>query len=290
MPLLIDEALGTSDDERAAAIMQTLLKVVEEGRQVFYFTAQSDEVGKWLQVLEANPTVSFKRIDLQALRTGNPPQPLMISESSTEAKPDPAQQPDETKQQWAARLGVPEWTPQQPPESIPLFLLLADKPHILTACTRIGVSTWGPLRNLLQAKAARGAVPPEEENSLQARGLALKALCEAWRIGRPPPVDPDLVMNSGCVSDAFSEEMLHLMETVEYDGKRIIDQLRNKAVSGWRQANTDHLENLFYEHGLLTDDVILSEEELHATAWKLLEDKDKVPLEEWQFASGLIPA
>src|SRR5690606_37194719 len=47
LPLLLDEVLGNSDDERARAIMAAAVELAREGRQVFYFTAQADEVVRW---------------------------------------------------------------------------------------------------------------------------------------------------------------------------------------------------------------------------------------------------
>ena len=45
-PLTLDEALANSDDERAEMIIKAITKL-GENRQVFYFTAQKDEVNKW---------------------------------------------------------------------------------------------------------------------------------------------------------------------------------------------------------------------------------------------------
>ena len=47
LPLLLDEVLGNSDDERARAIMEAVVELSREGRQIFYFTAQMDEVARW---------------------------------------------------------------------------------------------------------------------------------------------------------------------------------------------------------------------------------------------------
>ncbi len=46
LPITLDETLANSDDERAQAIIKTIVTLAE-GRQIFYFTAQQDEVDKW---------------------------------------------------------------------------------------------------------------------------------------------------------------------------------------------------------------------------------------------------
>ncbi|MDA3873619.1 MAG: SMC family ATPase, partial [Kiritimatiellae bacterium] len=56
LPLLVDEALGASDDQRAEEVMKALIDVSRQGRQLFYFTAQLDEVHKWRDILRATGT------------------------------------------------------------------------------------------------------------------------------------------------------------------------------------------------------------------------------------------
>jgi len=47
LPLTLDETLANSDDKRAQAIIKTVSTLAAD-RQVFYFTAQQDEVDKWM--------------------------------------------------------------------------------------------------------------------------------------------------------------------------------------------------------------------------------------------------
>ncbi len=46
LPITLDETLANSDDERARAIIKTISTLAAD-RQIFYFTAQKDEVDKW---------------------------------------------------------------------------------------------------------------------------------------------------------------------------------------------------------------------------------------------------
>lgn len=46
LPITLDETLANSDDERARAIIKTMVTLAKD-RQIFYFTAQQDEVDKW---------------------------------------------------------------------------------------------------------------------------------------------------------------------------------------------------------------------------------------------------
>ena len=46
LPITLDETLANSDDHRAQAIIRTMSTLAAD-RQIFYFTAQQDEVDKW---------------------------------------------------------------------------------------------------------------------------------------------------------------------------------------------------------------------------------------------------
>lgn len=65
MPLFADELLATSDEERTEAIIRHLAAVSSSGRQVFYFTAQQDEIEKWKRYLDGEDgTALYQVIEL----------------------------------------------------------------------------------------------------------------------------------------------------------------------------------------------------------------------------------
>lgn len=47
LPLFLDEVLANCDDDRALAVIEAIRHMAATGRQIFYFTAQLDEVEKW---------------------------------------------------------------------------------------------------------------------------------------------------------------------------------------------------------------------------------------------------
>lgn len=65
LPLFLDEILGNSDDTRADDIVRTLLHIAGTGRQVFYFTAQMDEVNRWMEA----PGASIHQVNLADIRS-----------------------------------------------------------------------------------------------------------------------------------------------------------------------------------------------------------------------------
>jgi hypothetical protein len=69
LPLFMDEVLANSDDERAMAIIDAIRAMAATGRQIFYFTAQRDEVEKWRTLGGADIQVidlaEVRRLELQ---------------------------------------------------------------------------------------------------------------------------------------------------------------------------------------------------------------------------------
>lgn len=53
LPITLDETLANSDDKRAHAIIKTISTLASD-RQIFYFTAQQDEVEKWGDYVPSN--------------------------------------------------------------------------------------------------------------------------------------------------------------------------------------------------------------------------------------------
>jgi hypothetical protein len=282
MPLFVDEALGTSDDERAQAILHTLIDIAQQGRQIFYFTAQSDEVGKWIQALEGED-LSPRIIDLASVRHQTPAQPIALPASFTPAPaPDRNRQPGESDADWATRLGVPAWNPHQPVEDLPLFLLFHNQDAALVRCLEYGLQTWGQLQHLIGADALQHGLTPAEIRNLQAQATAVQCLTAAWRIHRPPPLPPEWIVGNDIVSDAFQQPILDLLQQVRGEASQLVAQLENKAVPRWRQDKTEALREQLEAEGYLTDQSPLDSLALRAHA---LAAMAKTP-----FASDLQPA
>jgi hypothetical protein len=64
LPLFLDEVLANCDDDRALAVIDAVRQLAATGRQIFYFTAQRDEVEKWRTL--GGPEVQI--IDLAEVR------------------------------------------------------------------------------------------------------------------------------------------------------------------------------------------------------------------------------
>jgi hypothetical protein len=202
LPLLLDETLGTSDDDRARAIIDAVIVLAREGRQIFYFTAQHDEAGKWVAALEESG-VPHATVDLAAARGQRsslaPLAPLAISSVTAQDVPEPE---GCTHDDYGARLHVSAFRPGlDAPDSVPLWYVVDDVDE-LCRLMQSGIGTWGELRNLVEHGGDRIVEScPALWRRARAYADALGALCREAEIGMRRPDERSLLIDSGAVSE-----------------------------------------------------------------------------------------
>ncbi len=264
LPLFFDEALGTSDDERAARIIDGAIAIAASGRQVFYLTAQSDELGKWLPRLR-EAGVPHESIDLAALRdiSAAERRPLRIVEAR---RPEPPEPGNRNRAEYARLLNVPGIDPTD--ESL-AHLHLWHVVHDLDELHRLlkaGVGKWGQLGALLAASGARILDDSGEKEIVLARVEAIRAVCRAWRVGRGRPVDRAALIDSGCVSEGFIDEIAELAGRCRGDAATLLGELSRGAVKRWRASKTEQLEGFLAENGYLPGREPLEPEQIRVRA------------------------
>lgn len=262
LPLFVDEALGTSDDERARQIMDALIATAQSGRQIFYFTAQLDEVGKWQQAL-ADADVPHAEIDLEVVRKRATAQKRPLPASTPEKAATPRPLPDETPEDWAGRIGIPAPDPRAPVEQAHLWHMVQD-PTLTAELMDQGLQSWGALKSLMDAGGLRARISDERLREIRARAIRLAARNKAWCIGRPRPLTEQDLRDSGAVSDAFIDKVEELRQAVQGDARQLIEDLQNGKVTGFRKNKAEDLRTYFEEQGLITRETPLDEEMIQA--------------------------
>jgi len=262
LPLLMDETLGTSDDRRTAAIIDTVIEVARAGRQVFYFTAQNDEVGKWVGRLR-EAQVPFQTVDLAVLRSGGRREVSPLSIAPVETQPVLAPN-GLTYEQYGGRLGVPGLDPAAGSTGrVHLWHLLNDS-DVLYDLLQRGVTTWGQLRTLLDAGGGAlvnsgGAAITLAE--VAARGV--EAACNAWRIGRGKPVDRAVLLESGCVTDRFIDRVTELAERFGGDAGNLLSALDGPdRPARWPGKSTQKLRDYLEAAGFIDSQTQLPREQI----------------------------
>ncbi|MCY3641184.1 MAG: hypothetical protein OXH37_09250, partial [Gammaproteobacteria bacterium] len=255
LPLFLDEALTTSDEDRFAVMANTLSRLAKGGeRQIFYLSARRHESALWERATKTTPPV----VDLAEVRFGTTR--LQPEDFEVEAPPPLPPPNDHDAASYAALLGIPRFDPHLEPGGIHLFHLLRDDLellHRLMATWRI--ATLGQLESLLASNASDGAIPDAAvRHRLKQRCEATRAWTDLWRQGRGRPVNRAVLEQSGAVSGTFIDRATGLADELQGDGTALIKALRQGRIPGFRTTKANELEQWLAEEGYADDQDQLS--------------------------------
>jgi len=248
LPLVLDETLGTSDDERAHDIINSVLELASLGRQVFYFTAQMDEVAKWKFLMDKYPALDSRFIDLDvqldnAIVKEIPPADA-FSLATTIDMPQ-----DCSHQEFGEHLGVrrPILFPYNPSD-LHLWYFIEDI-ELLYACVQVRVMTWGSLQQVVKHNVANLTfISQKQFATLQARAVAVTTAVAQWSVGRAAPITRVDLQRSGVVTNTFLERIWEVATSVECCGASLIIELRGDSrPKQWSEAKTDKLEEYLHQ-------------------------------------------
>jgi hypothetical protein len=260
LPLLLDELLANSDDERAAAIIDAALALARDGRQIFYFTAQADELVKWMSRLETQHAVDWcvRGIQDGAAADG----PAMDWPAQRPETPPPAGMDHSA---YGRTLHVPPFDPWADGVGGVHLWYLVDDVEALHQLLAMGISRWGQLEALASA-ATDAALPGGILEAVVDEARAAAALCDRfrllWRRGRGRPVDRAALAESGAISDTFMEPVATLCQEVDGQGQALIDALGERRVPRFQAAKTEELRAFLQAGGFLSDEEPLTPEQI----------------------------
>jgi hypothetical protein len=275
LPLILDETLGNSDDARANAIIDATMEIARRGRQVVYFTAQQDEVHKWRSRIDERPgDIDFTEIDLAEVRG-------MASASRRAAPtwyPDALVQPQISAGLSHAEarevLRVPPvnlWADHD--DEIDLWYGIHDM-ESLSTLRQLGVRTWGQYQNLRMVRNGRSPLIEESTHQGAVRRMEIiQQTRRLWQQGRVRPMTLAELMESGAITDRFLDPVTQLAEALGWRADRVLGALRERRISGFRQASIVELETYCQERGLITDRQPLPLEEIRAQVWAMLHNE-----------------
>ncbi len=250
-PLVLDETLANSDDARATAIIESLIELARNGRQVFYFTAQGHEVGKWRDVLADVDEESYRLIDIAAVRDferGVTAPELDGAITTAVRPPEPGCHDLAT---YRNEIEVPPFNPFEPVGTAHLWYLVDDLDTLHTALSH-GIERWGQLEQLIErghVDALEIETTPLEQIRIRAAGL--DAFASNWRIGRGEPINREVLEASGAVSETFIDRVTALCDRVHGDPSAVVGELRNGSVDRFRSDKTDELEAYLEAEGYI---------------------------------------
>lgn len=247
LPLVLDEVLGNSDEERARAVMEAALELAGEGRQIFYFTAQADEVARWRQLIGNGATaVEVREIDLAAVRGMERRIEIPPLQPSARRGPPPPTGADHAE--YGRLLGVPRLDrATEEVAGVHLWYLLDDA-EALHGLLRLGPERWGALEALTR-DGGRLLVDEQVMEALRIRVRAAEAFLDAARVGVGRRVDRAVLEDSGAVTPTFIDRVARLSQEVGGDGARLMEALENQRVARFPTRARDSLRDYLEENG-----------------------------------------
>lgn len=251
-PFMLDEVLANSDEARARSVMETVVALVKRGRQVFYFTAQGDELGKWARLLEDEKEIAWTRIDLPLGTAETMVAEENVAEMLGRLPAPPAEGEDYSE--YGRRLRIPQFSLIGGSlESTHVFHLL-DQPDQLYRVLQAGCETAGQLQLMRRLGGDRvaahlGIAAAGFFAVLDVRLRLLQRLRELYSIGRGLPVGKDVIMRSPVARLKYAGQVADLAAELGGDGGKLLAALRDRAIRGFQQRKIDDLEEWLADEG-----------------------------------------
>ncbi len=250
LPIFLDEALTTTDEDRFSRVATSLQELADgEGRQVFYLSARRHERVLWEQATGHKPRV----IDLAAIRFGTEAeQDRDFSLPETEPVPRPE---GRSPEDYARVLAVAPIRPIRPAGSIHVFHLLRDDLDTLwELMENWRIAHLGALEKLLDSPSAENAIKaPALRRSLADRCRVTRHWLAACEHGRSRPVDRGVLEESGQITPAFIDPVALVADEAGNDPEVLMERLEEGAVSGFGPARLGALSEWLHEEGYLDE-------------------------------------
>lgn len=284
LPILADEILANSDDLRAKEIISALAEISKEGRQVFYFTAQADEIDKWKAFKANDAELDFKIFTLDGQHNEKPDYRLeqapLLSGFKIINIPLPGTL---TAEEYRKLIKVPRFNPlTEEPEQLHLWYLLDDQ-QLLYTCLAKRIGNYGQLKGFMQYQ---GSLPGLDENlwaTLQVKIRLLESYQELFRRGRSKPIDRQTLVQSGAVSGTFIDLVAEKLKELNGDPQRLLLALGAKEVQGFLQSKLKALEQYLIGLGVIDDQQVLSAEDLQVRLMALVSNLDIPEVQAYEF-------
>lgn len=265
LPIFADELLANSDDVRAEAVIDTLLEIARTGRQVFYFTAQSDEIDKWMH--KFGEGVSSVQISLGA----NQREPVLPAEKRiiptlSRSLPNKSLPLNE----YIMQLDVPKFDLAFSDPANLHVSYLTDDVELLNSLLENHIDFWSQVENLYLNRSLSGLLDEDDVLIMQRKVSMLQEAGRLLQTGRNKPVGIQELEQSNAISPTFMDTVIEVLEkSCNNDPGRLIESIDNKAVKRFPSASLDKLKEFFESEGYIAEGQPLSENDfrLEMSTW-----------------------
>lgn len=264
MPLFADESLATSDDDRGEELIETLIEVCQSGRQVFYLTADTNEIETWINHLRKRDYgINYKLIPLDEnsrnkvadwekrdLFSSAPldlvvdipaPNSADIVEYKAELK---------AKDSVFPAFNILHHTIEQ--QHLVYFI---DNAYDLHSLLTKKITTVGQIRTIDKSEY-RDLI---QKHKIDEKEALLKKYRDLLAIGRPKPVNRSILLENG-VTDSKIDEVEELLVKCDYNPEKLMAEIDQ--VKGIGPGTQEKIRDNLLADGYLTDDESLSPDEI----------------------------
>ncbi|MGM0530685.1 MAG: hypothetical protein ACQER7_04980 [Bacteroidota bacterium] len=289
LPILADELLANSDDARARAIIDALVEISRDGRQIFYFTAQSDEVAKWESYLTSLNDISYKTIPLTGKQNESVDLRSQPDLASFKIEQFNVPSPEgKSHDEYGKALGVPAFNLLTDEiTQIHLWYLLEDS-QLLHNCLKNGLQYWGQLDSYLRNGGHLEGMEDRQINKLRDKIKLLNRFQELYRQGRPQPIDRSVLEQSGAVSEKFIDAVSEQLNMLNGNPEKLIQSLKYGKVQGFRKNKIEELEQFLLEYGYIDEQPRLNEEDIWINLKALISNMDIETTEAERFINRIL--
>ncbi len=286
LPILADELLANSDDERATAIIKALIEISKEGRQVFYFTAQADEIYKWEKILKEEDDLKFNIIALKDHRGKS--NALDISAERFRFQKEVAEPGILSHQEYGKQLNVDPFNLLHQDSAQLHVWYLIDDVEVLYKCLNIGLKTWGQLESFRSVNGKIEGLTSEWVTKIEKKIKLLDRLIILSRKGRNIRIDREVLENSGAVSAKFIDEVCKKLKELDCDPLKLLNALENSEVKKFQSNNMEKLRDYFYEQQILSEEDPLTVAEIHTQLSAMISQLEIAPEEAEHFCNQFL--
>lgn len=266
-PLILDEILANSDDQRALAVTEVVAHVVKSGRQVIYLTSQEDEEARWRRLAGSSPDLEVTCLRLPVAR-----EPRIDTEALPPLVPTVHIPPagDLSQTAYGDLLGVPSFPLSEDDCAGAHVFYVTRSPRQLEKILGTGCETVGQLRMMLRnggedfLKLAGVKDAGDFSKTVACRVFLLEKLQRLCAVGRGKTVTADVILCSGSPVSHLkhARAVADLAGSVNGDGQRLIQALRNREVRGFQTKKIDELEAWLETTGYVDNRPRLPKEDL----------------------------
>lgn len=259
LPLLADELLANSDDIRAPAIIEALTELSREGRQIFYFTAQYDEMRAWKQHLKkvgvrhSSYILGEAHEEMRRPVVEDLPQRMLISVDIP--RPDGL-----THEEYGKFLHPDFHLLEDETEQLPLYFLVENIGDLYVLLKK-GIHNWGQFNHFLRS-GGQSDLTDHDKKKMEEKVRLLARFQAMYRRGRPRRTGRSVIENSGAVSATHMENVMALLREVEGNPELLIDGLRAGKVSRFHSHKIDELKEYLITHGFLDPSPKMEEDKI----------------------------